>query len=230
MNEKETKRVLKSNISTSAVINSINWLLFDVCVLRNWQFFLRSTIIVRHLTPERSKYIYMKRCLSIVESMMINDHYFQLHSNANWRSVSAQLISIHSDWQCHVFFSFLSLSLLSFWFRFSVYRNNRMFSSSSFYTQGTYINRVDASRFEERALSVYARVCLYTKLKILLLVMVTCWAKNSFDLRCIVTIFKLNEQHAHRLCIARVYLNISVCLNWRVFFFFFRRLLNQSDQ
>lgn len=111
MSAKDTKSVLKSNISTRDVINSINWSLFDACVLQNWQFFfLRSTIIVRHLTPDRSKYIHLKRCLSIVESMMINDHYFQLHSNANWRSVSAQLISNQSDWQCHVFFSFLALS------------------------------------------------------------------------------------------------------------------------
>lgn len=97
---KENKSVLKSDISTRDVINSINWLLFDVS--QKSHFALHD-----HCSPFNARSIIRKKTHeNIVESMMINDHKFSASFKCKLAFCSNALISNNNDWQCHVVFCF----------------------------------------------------------------------------------------------------------------------------
>lgn len=75
------------------VINSINLSQFNMsqCAIRNG---LPSNFLIVN-TPGRSNFNFSEHCRCVDQWSP-----FELHSNANWRSVSAALISNHNDWQC----------------------------------------------------------------------------------------------------------------------------------
>lgn len=119
---KENKSVLKSDISTRDVINSINWLLFDVSQKSHFALHV-------HCSPFNARSIIKKNTRK--HCCIDDDQWSQTFASFKCKLAfcSNALISNHNDWQCHVVVFYFRFS---FWFRYSVYRN-RWYSSFFFY-------------------------------------------------------------------------------------------------
>lgn len=114
---KENKSVLKNDISTRDVINSINWLLFDV--FQKSHFALHD-----HCSPFNARSIIRKKNTQ-KHCRIDDDQWSQFSASFKCKLAfcSNALISNHNDWQCHVVVLVFFCFLFSFWFRYSVYRN-----------------------------------------------------------------------------------------------------------